>query len=89
MEKTITGKVKSVNVKGKGPNSAQLLFVVEEELTGHKRPIVVTAQPAYEPQVFSAMASFVIAAYFSKETITAGYEERVGLTAAAVEVYTK
>jgi hypothetical protein len=87
MEKTITGKIVSVNIKGKGRNSAQLLFVIENEKSGEKRPIMVTAYPDYEPQVFSAMASLVTAAYFSNKKITAGYESHAGETDRAVEVF--
>jgi hypothetical protein len=61
------------------------LFVVENEDDGEKRALVVTF--ASEPQVFSAMASLVIAAYFSSDTITAGYELSGTGTAHAVEVF--
>jgi hypothetical protein len=86
-EKTITGKVISVNVKGSPSTTAaaQLLFSVEKKRGGEKRAIVVTA--GYAPQVFSAMATLVIAAYFSNKRITVGYEPKEGGTDLAVEVF--
>jgi hypothetical protein len=86
MANNIKGRVISVNVKGRGPNSAQLLFVVEDESKAEKRALVVGLE--YEPQLFSAMASFVIAAYSSQEKIKVGYQSKTGETDHAVEIST-
>lgn len=83
----ITGKVVSISIKGKGPNSAQLLFTVESKKPAKKVSMVVTAPPDYEPQVFTSMANFVTAAYFSDLRIRADYELHIDQTARAIEVY--
>ena len=83
----ITGTVTSVNVKGYGQNSAQLLFTVLNKKTGEQKAIMVTSYPDYEPQIFSSMANFVTAAYFSKQKITAGYYTNPGETSRSIEVF--
>ena len=85
MANNITGRVIGVNVKGRKANSAQLLFTVEDESSGTKRALVVGNDS--EPQLFSAMASFIIAAYGSQEKITVGYESKAGETDHAVEMF--
>ena len=86
-EKFITGIVTSVNVKGYGKNSAQLLFTVLNKKTGEQVAIMVTSYPDYEPQLFSSMSNFVTAAHFSKQKITAGYYTNPGETSRAIEVF--
>jgi hypothetical protein len=68
------GEVVSINIKGRGQNSAQLLFVVRSG-TGTTRAFVVTAYPAFEPQVFGAMATVLSTAYALKETVMVTFEE--------------
>ncbi len=81
------GRVTSVNVKGDGMNSAQLLFTVQDEgLAPKSMPFVALSWPALEPQVFSAMAQFVTAAYFAGSRIAVGYKETLP-TALAIEVF--
>jgi hypothetical protein len=87
IENFITGPVRSVSVKGVGPNSAQLLFVVEATNGSKAVPIVVTSYPGYEPQVFASMASFVTTAHFLGKEITAGYYTPPGETSRAIEVF--
>ncbi|MFI5151528.1 MAG: hypothetical protein ACHQRM_17505 [Bacteroidia bacterium] len=86
-EFSITGKVTSINVKGYSPNSAQLLFSVSNGKTGESQTIRAGAYPGTEPQVFSAMATFVTMAHFLDKTITAGYYKVAGETNYAIEVY--
>ena len=86
IENFVTGHVTSVNVKGVGPNSAQLLFVVEDK-AGKGTPLVVTAYPDYEPQVFASISAFVSAAHFQGKVITAGYYARPGETSRVIEVF--
>ena len=81
----ITGTVTSVNIKGDGPNSAQLLFTVLDTITGTQIPIMVTSE--YEPQIFASMSNFVTLACFYKVVITAGYTKKPKETAKAIEVY--
>lgn len=76
----IIGKVTSVNVNGDGQNSAQLLFTVKET------PFVVLSYPAYEPQVYAAMAALVSAAYFAEADIKVKYKKVTGETNRAIQI---
>lgn len=81
------GHVTSVNVKGDGMSSAQLLFTVQDEgLAPKSMAFVALSWPALEPQVFSAMAQFVTAAYFAGRRISVGYKEALPTTL-AIEVF--
>lgn len=62
------GKVTYLNVKGRGPNSAQLLATI-----GGK-PFVVNAYPDTEPQVFSSICTVLSMAYEKSESVGISYE---------------
>jgi hypothetical protein len=67
----ITGLITYVNLSGRGPNSAQLVFVVrssEEEVV-----LTVTSYPTYEPQIFTCYSQLVTSAHFAKSEVTAYY----------------
>jgi len=76
----VTGKISKINIKGAGPNSAKLEFVV-----GNKT-LVVTAYPEFEPQVFNAMSSLLVAAFYSGGKVTVAYRTVAGETSRATEV---
>ena len=67
------GKVTYINVKGRGPNSAQLLFTIEASKSDNK-PFVVNAHPATEPQVFSSIAALLLLAYETGKSVGVSYE---------------
>lgn len=70
--KKLTGKVIGVDVKGYGPNSAQLLFSVEGKVGGTlvKESFVARGEPTHEPQVFNGITTIVTAAFVAGKTIT-------------------
>ena len=81
----ITGTVTSVNIKGYGANSAELLFTILDTISKTEIPIMVTSE--YEPQIFTSMSNFVTLACFNKVVITAGYTKKPNETEKAIEVY--
>ncbi len=88
METTITGRVTSINIKGRGQNSAQFVFTVKAK---DKKEEAIMVSTAYEPQIFASMVSFVTAAYFAGCEISAGYESVPTIDGGenqAIEVYT-
>lgn len=79
----VTGKVKRINVKGHGPNSGHIQFVVSGVSLLITGPPKKTRPPelendGYEPYLFTAMANLIIAAYCDKDEITVHYEEIKG-----------
>ena len=88
IEQFVTGKVTSVNIKGYGMNSAQLLFTILDRKSGNSVAIMATSYPDYEPQLFASVSGFVTAAYFASIEITAGYYQTPKETARVIEVYT-
>jgi len=79
----VTGKVKSINVKGHGPNSGHMQFVVSGEtflLTGPPpdKPIRKNKNDGYEPYLFTAMANLIMAAYYDNHAVTVHYQQVTG-----------
>jgi hypothetical protein len=66
-----TGVVDSINVKGAGPNSAQVLVALRDE-RGEKKALVVLSDS--EPQVFAGMVSLLTLAFESGLTVDAWFE---------------
>ena len=76
---SVKGKVTHINVKSGGmAGSAQLLFVV------NSTALVVGS--GYPPQVFSAMASVLSAAFNSGHEVTVSYDTVPGQTSRATEI---
>lgn len=65
-----TGVVDSINVKGDGGGSAQLLFALRAD-NGDKKPLVVLSDS--DPRTFAAMATVLTAAMQSGLTVQATY----------------
>ena len=82
--KITEGKVLKINVKGVGglPNSAGIEFTIK---TKTNQTFMILSD--YAPQVFSAMATLITAAYFAKEKIRVEYVEVAGETDRAVGIY--
>jgi hypothetical protein len=76
----VTGKISMINIKGSGPNSAQLEFVVGN------RALVITAYPEFEPQVFTAISNLLVAAFYAGGKVTVNYRTVAGQTSRATEV---
>jgi hypothetical protein len=79
----VTGKVKRINVKGHGPNSGHIQFVVSGVtllITGPPKKIRIPEREndGYEPYLFTAMANLIIAAYYARDEITVHYEVIAG-----------
>ncbi|MBV8473502.1 MAG: hypothetical protein JO234_08810 [Hyphomicrobiales bacterium] len=75
---TYVGTLIELNVGGEGPNSAQLEFSIAP-LKGAGEPQTFVVQAA-EPQVFTAMATLLTAAYMAKMIVTVGYVARPAQT---------
>jgi len=76
----VTGEVTSVSVKGRGPNSGDVVFTLPShafQITGPPKPGI---PGGYEPYVFTAMANLVIAAYYGGDKVTVEYVKVVGVT---------
>ena len=86
-EHYVSGIIAGLNIKGVGPNSAQLFFTMVDQNTDAEVSLVAYAQQEQEQQVFSALASFLTNAYFSDMPITVGYSKFPGETARVVEVF--
>ena len=76
----VTGKVKSINIKGHGRNSGHMVFVVDGEafqLTGPPpdKKIPENKDDGYEPYLFTAMANLIIAAYYDDHAVTVHYKK--------------
>ena len=56
-------------------NSAQILFVIDAGSPIGNIAITVLGPPAYEPQFFTSVASFLSDAYFHKKKIGVEYFE--------------
>jgi hypothetical protein len=67
---SISGRVTSLNVKGRGPNSAQLLFTIAPK-GGAPRPFVALSDA--EPQVFAAMANVLTLALGSGRVVSVSF----------------
>lgn len=71
---TLTGSVTWLGVTGNGQNSAMVQFSLQPDV-GVASTYIVTAYPAFEPQVFSGMASLLAAAYYAQKQVTIEYYE--------------
>lgn len=83
---TITGTVTTVNVKGHGNNSSQLLFTVKDSDDGITKPFVAHFQPSHVPQVFAAYTTVVMQAYIHQRPIVVGYQKRLNETDRVCEI---
>lgn len=72
--KYMTGRVRNVEVAGKGKNSAFLGFRLESD-EGQVRYFVTGAAPGYEGEVFTASASLLVAAYVGGHPVSVRYLE--------------
>lgn len=66
-----TGVVDSINVKGAGPNSAQVLVALRDE-TGGKKALVILSDS--EPQVFAGMVSLLTVAFENGLAVDAWFQ---------------
>lgn len=66
-----SGVVDSINVKGDGPNSAQLLFVVRAE-NGKNRPFVVSSDA--DARMFAAAATVLSLAFENGLTVAVTFQ---------------
>ena len=81
-----TGTVTELDVGGNGANSAQLEFSVTP-LEGQGQPETFVVLFGTEPQVFSAMATLLTAAYMAKMIVTVTYfSPEPGATPVAINV---
>jgi hypothetical protein len=69
-----TGLVTWLGVKGSGQNSAMIQFSLTPDV-GVSSTYIVTAYPAFEPQVFSGMAALLAAAYYAQRQVEIEYYE--------------
>ena len=76
----VTGKVTSVSVKGRGPNSGDVVFTLPSHAFQITGPPKHGIPGGYEPYVFTAMANMVIAAYHTGEKVTVEYLKVIGVT---------
>jgi hypothetical protein len=67
----VTGVVKYLSVFGSGPNSAEIVAVIQ--VAGNDEAFRVGAFPATEPSVFSSFASLLTGAYLTKTPIDVLY----------------
>ncbi len=82
---TFAGTVSELDVGGNGPNSAQLEFSVTP-LKGAREPETFVVPFGTEPQVFTAMATLLTAAYMAKMIVTVTYLPGADATPVAVNV---
>ena len=83
---TTTGLVTSITVTGYGQNSAEIVFTILNSTTGLNQAFHVLAYPAYEPQVFSATAALLTAAYVHRENVKVQYRRIAGETDRTISV---
>lgn len=82
---TFAGTVSELDVGGNGPNSAQLEFSITP-LKGAREPETFVVLFGTEPQVFTAMATLLTAAYMAKMIVIVTYLPRADATSVAVSV---
>jgi hypothetical protein len=82
---TFVGTVTELDVGGDGPNSARLEFSITP-LKGIGEPQTFGVLSGTEPQVFTAMATLLTAAYMARMTVTVSYAPQPGATAVATNV---
>jgi hypothetical protein len=82
---TFTGTVTELDVGGNGPHSAQLEFSITP-LKGAGDPETFVVEFDTEPQVFSAMATLLTAAYMAKMIVTVTFLPQPGATPKATNV---
>ena len=82
---TFVGTVTDLDVGGNGPNSARLEFSVKPlKGAGEAQTFVVLS--GTEPQVFTAMATLLTAAYMAKMIVTVAYLSQSAGTPVATNV---
>lgn len=81
----VVGTVSELDVGGNGPNSAQLKFSVRS-LNGAREPEAFVVLFGTEPQVFTAMAALLTAAYMAKMVVTVTCLPRADEPSIAVNV---
>ena len=82
---TFAGTVTELDVGGNGPNSAQLEFSITP-LKGAGKPETFVVEFDTEPQVLSAMATLLTAAYMAKMIVTVTFLVQPGATSKAINV---
>lgn len=71
---TLTGAVSALGVKGSGQNSAMVQFSLVPDV-GVPQTFIVTAYPAFEPQVFAGMCALLASAYQAQRQVKIEYYE--------------
>ncbi len=71
---TMAGAVTALGVKGNGQNSAMLQFSLTPDV-GLSATFIVTAYPAFEPQVFAGMSALLAAAYHAQRQVKIEFYE--------------
>ncbi len=82
---TFVGTVTELDVGGEGPNSAHLEFSITP-LKGAREPQTFVVPSGTEPQVFTAMATLLTAAYMAKMIVTVVYLPQSAATPVAINV---
>ena len=85
MKSAIRGKVAELTVSGIRAGSADIEFVIQPD-QGERLTLLVLSEPEHEPQVFSAMASLLTAAYFARASVTVEYEPVAGKPPRAIKI---
>ncbi len=71
---TMSGAVTALGVKGNGQNSAMIQFSLTPDV-GLGQTFIVTAYPAFEPQVFAGMSALLAAAYHARKQVKIEFYE--------------
>jgi hypothetical protein len=82
---TFAGTVSELDVGGNGANSAQLEFSIAS-LKGARETEMFVVPSGTEPQVFTAMAALLTAAYMANMIVTITYLAKENATPVAVNV---
>jgi len=72
----INGRVTYISITGDGGNSAEIVFDVHDLANGLDHAFRLGDDPDPKPQVFSATAAFLTAAYYRQTNVAVGYRNK-------------